>query len=242
MKSSPAPSPPLMNSRLPPFRIKICGVTTSDDATAAIAAGADAIGLNFFPQSSRFVEPAAAREIARSTAGMAVRAGVFVNADPSFVAQTVESLGLEAIQLHGDEPVSDHVQLSRRPLVRALRVDAKNAHATAELFQRLREAGASLAGVLVDARHGDAYGGTGTMADWSAAAWLRDQLGETPMILAGGLTPENVAAAIRSVRPAGVDVASGVESSPGVKDQPKVAAFVAAAREAFLEIAAAEPG
>ena len=201
MKSPPATPHLFMNSRPPPFRIKICGVTTVADATAAIAAGADAIGLNFFRQSPRFVEGAVAHEIARSTAGQVLRAGVFVNADPLVVEQTVESLGLEAIQLHGDEGISEQVQLSRRPLVRAVRIDAKSAQGAAELVQRLREAGVSLAGVLVDARHGDAYGGTGTTADWSAAAWLRDQLGATPMILAGGLTPENVAAAIRSVLP-----------------------------------------
>lgn len=217
-----------------PFRIKICGVTKAEDARAAVEAGSDAIGLNFYPESSRYLELRDAFGIHRHTLGSEVdRVGVFVNAEDTWVRERIYDVHLDAIQLHGDEPPEFLSQLPDFPIIRARRMDERGVAALAEDLAACEAAGRLPDAVLVDAMTPGRYGGTGETVSWAGLADYRKWLGDVPLILAGGLTPDNVAEAIRMVRPAGVDVASGVESSPGVKDHEKIRRFVDAARDAF---------
>jgi phosphoribosylanthranilate isomerase len=215
------------------FRIKICGITRPEDALAALAAGADAVGLNFYPQSARFVGQEQARRIAAAVPAGVARVGVFVNAAADEILQTFDRTPLDLIQLHGDEPPELLCRLRDRPIVRVFRVGSGGLAAALEYLDRCRQLGAVPRVVLADAEAGRAYGGTGELADWSALGGYPAADWHPPLILAGGLTPENVAEAICSVRPAGVDTASGVESSPGVKDAELMKRFVEAARNAL---------
>ncbi len=203
--------------------VKICGVTSKEDARLAADAGADAVGLVFWPGSPRHLDVATARGITAVLPPFVLRVGVFVNADRETLARIAEEAGLDLLQLHGDEPPEALENLPRRAL-KSIRVGPGFAPAEAE-----RYAG-SAAGLLLDTRVEGTPGGTGRAFDWSLARGLKERCGF--LVLAGGLTPETVGEAIRAVRPHGVDVSSGVESSPGRKDPLKVRAFVEAARSA----------
>lgn len=200
------------------MKIKICGVTRAEDALLAARLGADALGFNFWPRSKRYLAPEAARAIVRRLPPYVAAVGVFVDASRDELLRAIEASGVTAVQLHGDEPPELCASLPV-PVVKAIRV--ADAHALALL------ASYEVSGFLLDAP-GTGYGGMGRTFDWSIAV---EAAASVPVVLAGGLTPENVAEAIRVVRPWGVDVASGVESSPGVKDEDKVRRFIAAARE-----------
>ncbi len=226
--------------------VKICGVSTPENALAAAAAGADLLGLVFYRQSHRTVSPTAALTIVRAlrAAGHTLPvAGLFVNEAPSWINAIADEIGLDLIQLSGTESSADLIAINR-PALRAVRV-AAGADADA-LDAPLADADARLAGrdggplghpllPLLDAHVPGAYGGTGARADWEVAAALAAR---RPLFLAGGLTPENVGAAIRAVRPFGVDVSSGVETDK-LKDPAKVRAFIAAVRAADREREAA---
>jgi phosphoribosylanthranilate isomerase len=226
------------------FRVKICGITNVEDAIVAGTAGADAIGLNFYEKSSRCTTVECASQIALSLSELPIdRVGVFVNMSPVEIEATVKEGGLSSIQLHGDEPpeVVAHFAQPKRParfpfhmqVIRARRMDDRGVAAIARDLEECRAAGWGPAAVLVDAATPGRYGGTGETISWVGLADHRRWLSDTPLILAGGLTPDNVAEAIRIVRPHGVDVASGVESAPGKKDPHKVRDFIAAARAAL---------
>lgn len=203
--------------------VKICGVTTPAAAQAAVQAGADMVGLNFYPPSARYVEPVVAeqlsRAIRRENARIAI-VGIFVNCAPHIVLGLLDQCGLDWAQLCGDEPPADLDALVGRGF-KSVRNEAE-----ANRFAR-REPPA----LLLDASIPGSYGGAGQRADWGMATALAQR---HALILAGGLTPDNVAAAIAAVQPWGVDVASGVESEPGVKDGKKMAAFVQAAKGAAI--------
>jgi len=226
--------------------VKICGVSTPESALAAAEAGADLLSLVFYRQSHRAVSPTAALTIVRAlrAAGHTLPiAGLFVNEAPNWINVIADAVGLDLIQLSGDESPADLSALAR-PILRAVRV-AAGADPDA-LDAPLADADARLAGrdggplghpllPLLDAHVPGAYGGTGARADWEVAAALAAR---RPLFLAGGLTPENVGAAIRAVRPFGVDVSSGVETDK-LKDPAKVRAFIAAVRAADREREAA---
>jgi phosphoribosylanthranilate isomerase len=205
-------------------RVKICGITTREDAEHAVAAGAWAIGLNFWPRSARRCELDAAAEIAAAVKRRAEIVGVFVNPTLSHVAAVAEQIGLTTIQLHGDEGPAFCAETARRTgckLIKAARV-------------RSRADIQALAAFHVDYHLLDSHvpgkpGGTGETFAWELA---RAHRGRIPVILSGGLTSDNLAEAIAVVRPFAVDVASGVESAPGRKDPDKVTAFMAAAEQA----------
>jgi phosphoribosylanthranilate isomerase len=205
------------------MKVKICGITSLDDARAAIEAGADLLGFNFYARSPRFIPPENAREIAaqlRADGCRPLLVGVFVNLPLAEVQLILESAQIDLAQLHGDEPVRVVEQLNGSGF-KALRPTSESEAAIeAEQFAPY---GPPAPVLLVDAYRKDHYGGTGLTANWSIATRLAQQY---PILLAGGLTPENVAEAIRQVRPWGVDVASGVEVSPGKKDAAKMRAFV----------------
>jgi phosphoribosylanthranilate isomerase len=205
--------------------VKICGLTTVADGRAAAAAGADAVGFVFWPHSSRAVASERAREIAAALPPFVARVGVFVDEQPETISRIAGEVGLDVVQLHGDEDPADLERLPRR-VVKALRFG----DAVREAIGVWSGRGA---GILLDAGSAERPGGTGRRLDWPGVAALRDA---APwLMLAGGLDPENVAEAIRIVGPDAVDVSSGVESAPGVKDPARVAAFVRAARAAGEE-------
>jgi phosphoribosylanthranilate isomerase len=218
-------------------RVKICGVTTLDDAIASAKAGADMLGLNFYRKSPRYLEPDAARTLAvalRAELGAAcpLLVGVFVNEVVGKISVTMEKVGLTYAQLSGDESVEMLRELrgigykAIRPRTKAEAVD------DAGYFAPGMSADERVPSLLVDAHHPQLYGGTGEQASHEVAIATRDCVPR--LMLAGGLNADNVAAAVVGVRPWGVDTASGVEfpDQPGRKDPARVAAFVAAAKGA----------
>jgi phosphoribosylanthranilate isomerase len=209
-------------------RIKVCGLTRVDEAQACLSAGADWIGLNFHPGSSRYIPPDRARPIIAALNSPTQVVGLFVNRAADEVAELAEILGLQIVQLHGDEPPEDFLRLSHVRIIRAFRLGAPDdVRAMTAYLDRASALGRPPDAVLVDALIPGLAGGTGSLL-------TDDLLSLIPpipnLILAGGLDPENVAGRIAKLRPWMVDVASGVESSPGRKDLTKVAAFVHAAR------------
>jgi phosphoribosylanthranilate isomerase len=224
------------------FRIKICGVTNVADALAAADAGADTIGLNFYPKSSRYISREIASTILQVVPYEVACVGVVVNENVEWLHQLIAELGgnattgLQAIQLHGDEPPELVAAVRAKYLIRARRFTDQRIAAIVDDLEACEKMRRVPDAILIDAATPGRYGGTGTTVSWSGLADYQRWLRNVPLILAGGLTPENVAQAIRIVRPHGVDVASGVESSPGKKDHAKVRDFVAAAREAFAQL------
>jgi len=219
------------------FHVKICGITSVDDAQVAIRAGADALGLNFYRKSARAIDVQMARQIGNRVPHGVTKIGVFVNADPVEVSHTFYEAGLDAVQLHGDEPPEYLLRLGDLPIIRAFRLGEGRLDDVDAYLQQCSRLGVPSRMILVDAFSADAYGGTGKTVDWPRLAADCQQRQLPPLVLAGGLTPENVADAIRLVHPAAVDVASGVEQRPGRKDPDRVRQFVAAARAAFDSIA-----
>ena len=218
------------------FRIKICGVTTVDDALAVARAGADAVGLNFYPRSPRYIDVEQGRRIADALPPEVVKIGVFVNAPQGEVCRTFDRAGLDLAQIHGDEPPEFLSRLGDRPVIRAFRLGREPLPAVIDYLERCRRLACLPKMTLIDSHAKGAYGGTGTVADWSLLSAYRADDWLPPLVLAGGLRPGNVAEAIRTVRPAAVDTASGVESSPGRKSEALVKAFVEAAGEAFQSL------
>jgi phosphoribosylanthranilate isomerase len=196
-------------------RVKICGITRAEDAAAAVAAGADAIGLVFHAPSARCVEVDRARAIARSVPAFVTVVGLFVDPDPAVVREILGEVPLQLLQFHGSE-TPDLCREFGRPYIKALRMGAD---ANISTFERRY---ADAAGILLDSHDPSAPGGTGKVFDWDRVP-RRTAL---PMILAGGLTPDNVAVAVAAVRPYAVDVSTGVEHVRGVKDPDKIAAFM----------------
>lgn len=201
-------------------RVKVCGVTSLEDARACIAAGVDAIGLNFWPGSVRRCELATARTIVEELRGQALFVGVFVDASEAEIARTLQATQVECVQLHGNEP-PELVARFLPHAYKALRVRDASVLEQVEAYPGDY--------VLLDAYVPGKPGGTGAVFDWSLATTIAQK---RKLALAGGLTAENVAEAVRAVRPFCVDTASGVESAPGVKDAGLVRAFVERAREA----------
>jgi phosphoribosylanthranilate isomerase len=184
--------------------VKICGITRASDAHAAVALGASAVGFIFWPKSPRFITPDQARAIVRDLPPFVTPVGVFVNQRASEINVVADTVGLGAVQLHGDEE-PDAIGTIARPVVKA--VGQVDPDVAARWPSRVL--------LLVDADDPERRGGTGVRADWAAAARLS---AVRPILLAGGINPTNVAEAARQVRPFGMDVSSGVEVSPGIKD------------------------
>jgi phosphoribosylanthranilate isomerase len=213
-------------------RIKICGLTTLDDAQAAVDLGADMLGFNFYRPSPRYLAPAECARILgslRNRGAQAETVGVFVNAPLSEIRAILDDCGLDLAQLHGDEPVELLIGLGERAF-KAIRPQSLQA-ARESLAHYGCDRRQRAPALLLDAARPGRYGGTGQAADWDLAASLAK---DYPILLAGGLQAQNAGAAVAQVRPWGVDVASGVESQPGRKDHAKMAEFVAAVRRASV--------
>jgi phosphoribosylanthranilate isomerase len=215
-------------------RIKICGITNLEDARAAIAAGADMLGFNFYRPSPRFIDPEHVRAIIesvqkemQSSERELTTVGVFVNEpSPSALLETADKAGVDAFQLHGDESADFCRNLKTlapdRFMIKVIRVTGEFKPEAANDY--------SADAVMLDAFDRKLYGGTGRIVDWASARRVRDRVAR--LFLAGGLSPSNVAAAITEVRPYAVDACSAIESSPGIKDIDRMNAFVRAARDA----------
>lgn len=200
-------------------KVKICGIKTVTDALSAMHAGADLIGFNFYPKSPRSIDVGQCRDIMSVLRryGHVTYVGVFVNAPVETICATMETCGLSLAQLHGDETPQMLKALNGKAF-KAFRGIPENVDG----FEKQKAPA-----FLIDASVKGLYGGSGAVADWSGAAELAKQY---PVLLAGGLTPENVVQAVQRVKPWGVDVASGVESEPGKKDSQKISAFIKAVR------------
>lgn len=203
-------------------RIKICGITREQDLNAAAAAGADALGFVFYPPSPRYVEPARAAALMWRVPPFVTRVGLFVNADVAVVRATLAAVPLDILQFHGDE-TAEYCERFGKPYLKVARM-----RPGLDLLEYARTY-PSAAGLLLDA-YVEAYGGAGQTFDWS----LIPRSLPLPIVLSGGLTTENVASAVRGVRPWAVDVSSGVEAAKGIKDADKIAAFVAAVKNADI--------
>ena len=196
--------------------VKICGITLAEDAEAAVAAGAGAIGFVFWPKSPRFIDPHRARKIAAMLPPFVTAVGVFVNQPLAYVNGVASLVRLGAVQLHGDETPAFAATVSC-PVIKAVSVGGVDTRAWPA---RTR--------LLLDVHDPVARGGTGRTIDWTAAAGVAAQ---REILLAGGLTPDNVADAIARVRPFGIDVSSGVERAPGIKDPQRLRALFEAVHD-----------
>ena len=200
-------------------RIKICGITSVEDALAATRLGADAIGLVFYPPSPRYVEVEQAAEIAAALPPFVTTVALFVNADEQTIADVVSRVRIDLIQFHGNE-CKDYCGLHQRPYIKAVRMSDD-----VDLDKQLNDF-SQARGLLLDTYKAGVPGGTGEQFNWDRVpAHLADKI-----ILAGGLTPENVKDAVVQVHPYAVDVSGGVESAPGKKDTEKMARFIEAVR------------
>lgn len=201
--------------------LKICGVTIRDDAERLVSLGVDALGVNFWPKSKRYLAPKDAGWLS-CLAGKILRVGVFVNETPELPLSLMSDGLIDAVQLHGDETPEDAAvyQEAGVPFFKAIGVKTLDDLSRAEDFRANA--------ILLDAHAPGVYGGTGETFDWNAALDFKTCHPEIPIILAGGITPENAALAASAVHPAALDVASGAELSPGIKDFDKVAALLAA--------------
>jgi len=203
-------------------RVKICGLTRPQDVTAAIAAGADALGFVFVPASARCLQLETARSLCRLVPAFVSRVGLFLDQEEEQVRRVLEQVPLNLLQFHGSEGAAYCGQFGL-PYIKAVRMDSTNPVPEAEA------AYADAAGILLDSHEPGGLGGTGRQLDWQGLS-----LGAMPLILAGGLNPSNVAAAVKAVRPWAVDVSSGVESSPGVKDPLAMRQFINEAKSEQL--------
>jgi phosphoribosylanthranilate isomerase len=204
-----------------PVRVKICGITNSDDASAAVEAGADALGFVFYQDSPRSISPGKAADIIRKLPPFITVVGVFVNENPGQIEKIISLTHIDVVQLHGSEP-PEKCSFSR-PAVKAIRVKSLDS------LDPLIHYRGSVSAFLLDTFSPDVLGGTGQIFNWDIAAYAK-QFG--PIILAGGLTPANISEAVRHVRPYGVDVSSGVESEKGKKDHQKIKSFIELAKAA----------
>lgn len=207
-----------MAKRNPPVKIKVCGMTQLDDVLTAVDCGADAVGFIFYKKSPRHVNESTVKKIVAHLPPFVNRVGVFVNETAERINRLVEVCGLDAVQLHGDESPA-FCRRIKVPVIKAFRM--KNAESLASLSKY------RVNGFLLDTFDEEQWGGTGQTFDWK---WARGAKKYGSVILAGGLTPVNVASAVRRVQPYGVDVCSGVEKSPGKKDPRKIRAFFKAVR------------
>ena len=206
-------------------RVKICGITNLEDARLAARLGADFLGFNFVESSTRYITPGMARSIIDNLSIPVRTVGIFANESVDRVRQFTIDSNVDVVQFHGDEPKSDLEYIRNslgRDVIKAFRISPD--------FQQESVGEYLGAPILLDAYSHTSFGGTGEVADWALSKKIAASVSN--VILAGGLTPENVAEAIRVVRPFGVDVASGVESSPGVKDPNKLEAFIRNAKTA----------
>ena len=203
------------------MKVKICGITRYEDAMMALEAGADALGFNFFTPSPRYIDPVKAGEIIRRLPPFAITVGLFVNvSQPEQVIETARGAGIQLIQLHGDESPEYCSRLCGWPLIKVLRIGSDPVREDLDRYP--------VRAFLLDVKDDTLFGGTGTSFEWDLVQNLDRK---RPLILAGGLRPGNVRRAIQAVRPYAIDVCSGVEQQPGIKDRAKLEALMNEVRD-----------
>ena len=203
------------------MKVKICGITHFEDAMMALETGADALGFNFFPPSPRYIDPVKASEIIRQLPPFAITVGLFVNvAQPEQVIETAKIAGIQLLQLHGDESPEYCSRLSGWPLIKVLRIGSDPVREDLDRYP--------VRAFLLDVKDDTLFGGTGISFDWDLVQNIDRK---RPVILAGGLRPDNVRRAIRTVKPYAIDVCSGVEQRPGIKDRAKLEALMNEVRD-----------
>ncbi len=201
--------------------VKICGITNVEDALGSVDAGADALGFNFYPLSPRYITPQAAKKIIQELPKAILTVGVFVNErSPGLVEKAADEAGVKAVQLHGEESAEYCAALAGRFVIKVFRIN--------ENFNSDEVNDYQVEAVMVDAFDRKLYGGTGRVADWSVAREINRLVPK--MFLAGGLSPENVAEAVKTVNPFAVDACSALEIKPGVKEQKRMREFVSVVR------------
>jgi len=219
-----------------PFHVKICGITRVEDARDTVRVGVDAIGLNFYPPSPRSIDLDQAEQIRAVIPESVAAIGLFVNESSDRIVEIAARLKLDFVQLHGDEPPEFLTELGSLRVIRALRVGEGGAADVCRYIDRCRQLDARPELLLLDAMVKGAYGGTGQRFDPQVAREIGELPDMPPVILAGGLTPDNVADAIRAARPVAVDTAGGVETAKGIKSADLVRQFNSSARRAFEEL------
>ena len=223
-----------MNTGLIPFRVKVCGVTAPDQVAKICATGIDAIGVNFSSTSSRGIGAAIARKIQEAKTPTVKLVGVFVNEKVERISELVNETPLDYVQLHGDESWDNYTQLCERigahRIIRACRLKQSRWDVALQFAQQATASGLLPAGILIDSQVSKQYGGTGKRLDWSKLGTKSGPLERIPIILAGGLTPDNVSQAIRLMNPEAVDVAGGVETNIGMKSFDECRRFTEQAR------------
>lgn len=208
-----------------PPKVKYCGITTLRDAQFAQALGVDALGFNFYEKSKRYVTPENARDITSKLAPKVWKVGVFVNENPEKVRSIVERVGLDSVQFHGDESPDYCSQFKNLRVLKAIRLKDEKSVLELDRYK------ASVDFLLLDSYHAAEMGGTGVLANEAFLRGIARELFSTNVFLAGGLTSENVSTYVTQYRPFGVDVASGIESAPGIKDEEKMSRFFEATRK-----------
>jgi len=205
-------------------KVKICGITNLEDALHACYSGADAVGFIIYPKSKRFIKAKEVRKITSQLPPFLTKVGVFVNEDPRDVLEILSYAHLDFAQLHGDETPQECEYIGANRVIKVFRLR------TEEDVEKIRPYAGKVRAILLDTYDSKVYGGTGKPFNWELAIKVKEEFPEIPLILSGGLNPENVKRAVETVRPYAVDVSSGVEAEPGVKEREKVEAFVKKAK------------
>jgi phosphoribosylanthranilate isomerase len=201
-------------------RVKVCGLTNFQDALTAVESGADALGFIIYDKSKRFVKPKDVRKITSLLPPFVTKVGVFVNEDPRDVLEILSYCHLDLAQLHGDESPEDCEYVGAHRVIKVFRLKDESEVEKIEPFV------GKVRAILLDTYDARVYGGTGKPFDWKIALKVKERFPELPLILSGGLNPENVSEAVKEVAPFAVDVCSGVEREPGVKERSKLVSFV----------------
>ena len=205
-------------------KVKVCGITNLKDALKAIESGADAIGFVLYPKSKRYVKAKKVREITSQLPPFITKVGVFVNENPRNVLEILSYAHLDYAQLHGEETPKECEYIGKDRVIKAFRVKDKN------IIDAIKNYYNKVKAILLDTYSKKEYGGTGKTFNWEIAQRVKEEFPQLPLILSGGLSEENVLKAIESVKPFAVDVSSGVEKSPGIKDHQKLESFVKIAK------------
>ncbi len=201
-------------------KVKVCGITNLNDALSACHSGADAVGFILYPKSKRFIKAKDVRKITSQLPPFLTKVGVFVNEDPRDVLEILSYAHLDFAQLHGDETPEECEYVGANRVIKVFRLKSE------EEVEKIGPYVGKVRAILLDTYDSKVYGGTGKPFDWKVALKVKERFPEFPLILSGGLNPENVKRAVEIVKPYAVDVSSGVEAEPGVKDGEKVKAFV----------------
>ena len=205
-------------------KVKVCGITRLEDALTACYFGADAVGFILYPKSKRFVKAKEVRKITSQLPPFITKVGVFVNEDPRDVLEILSYAHLDFAQLHGDETPEECDYVGAHRVIKVFRLKSEDEIGKIEPYI------GKVRAILLDTYDSKVYGGTGKPFNWEIAVKVKEEFPEIPLILSGGLNPENVKKAIETVNPYAVDVSSGVETAPGIKDRNKVEAFIKAAK------------